>query len=49
LPLHKRPFGGMGVHVTRQIMDTMRYRVTAAGGNELILTKRAVVARSRKE
>ena len=25
LPLHKRPLGGMGVHVTRQIMDAMRY------------------------
>ena len=49
LPLHKRPLGGMGVHVTRQIMDTMRYRVTPEGGNELTLVKRAIVARSRKE
>ena len=49
LPLHKRPFGGMGVHVTRQIIDAMRYRVTPEGGNELTLVKRAIVARSRKE
>jgi serine/threonine-protein kinase RsbW len=49
LPLHKRPLGGMGVHVTRQIMDTMHYRVTPEGGNELTLVKRAIVARSRKE
>ena len=49
LPLNKRPLGGMGVHVTRQIMDAMRYRVTPAGGNELTLVKRAIVARSRKE
>ena len=49
LPLHKRPLGGMGVHVTRQIMDAIRYRVTPEGGNELTLVKRAIVARSRKE
>ena len=49
LPLHKRPFGGMGVHVTRQLMDVMRYRVTPEGGNELTLVKRAIVAHSRKE
>ena len=49
LPLHKRPLGGMGVHVTRQIMDAMRYRVTPTGGNELTLVKRTIVARRRKE
>jgi serine/threonine-protein kinase RsbW len=48
-PQHKRPLGGMGVHVTRQIMDSMHYRVTPEGGNELTLVKRAIVARSRKE
>ena len=49
LPLHKRPLGGMGVHVARELMDDIRYRVTPAGGNELLLVKRAVVAASRKE
>jgi serine/threonine-protein kinase RsbW len=49
LPLHKRSFGGMGVHVTRQIMDAMRYRVTPEGGNELTLVKRAIVPNTRKE
>jgi serine/threonine-protein kinase RsbW len=49
LPLHKRPLGGMGVHVTRQIVDAMRYRVTPEGGNELTLVKRAIVARKGKE
>ena len=49
LPLHKRPLGGMGVHVTRELMDDIRYRVTAGGGNELILVKRAVVADRHKE
>ena len=49
LPLHKRPLGGMGVHVTRELMDAMRYRVTPEGGNELTLVKRAIDAPSRKE
>jgi serine/threonine-protein kinase RsbW len=49
LPLHKRPLGGMGVHVTRQIMDAIRYRVTPEGGNELILVKRAIGAPRGKE
>ena len=49
LPLHKRPLGGMGLHVTRQIMDSMRYRVTPEGGNELMLVKQAIVAGNRKE
>jgi serine/threonine-protein kinase RsbW len=49
LPLHKRPLGGMGLHVTRQIMDAMRYRVTPEGGNELTLVKQAIVAGRRKE
>jgi serine/threonine-protein kinase RsbW len=49
LPLHKRPIGGMGVHVTRQIMDAMRYRVTPEGGNELTLVKRAIALGRGKE
>jgi len=49
LPLHRRPIGGMGVHVTRQIMDSMRYHVTPEGGNELTLVKQAIVAHSCKE
>jgi len=49
LPLHKRPLGGMGIHVTRQIMDAIRYRVSPEGGNELTLVKRVLVARNSKE
>jgi serine/threonine-protein kinase RsbW len=49
LPLHKRPLGGMGIHVIRELMDAIRYRVTPEGGNELTLVKRAIVAASRKE
>jgi serine/threonine-protein kinase RsbW len=49
LPLHKRPFGGMGIHVTRQMMDDIRHRALPQGGNELTLVKRGIVATSRKE
>jgi serine/threonine-protein kinase RsbW len=49
LSLHTRPLGGMGVHVTRQVVDAMHYRVTPEGGNELTLVKQAIVAQSRKE
>jgi serine/threonine-protein kinase RsbW len=49
LPLDKRSLGGMGIHCTRQLVDTMRYHVTLEGGNELILVKRGTVARSPKE
>jgi anti-sigma regulatory factor (Ser/Thr protein kinase) len=49
LPLQKRPLGGVGIHVTRQLMDAMHYRVSPQGGNELTLVKRGIVASSSKE
>jgi anti-sigma regulatory factor (Ser/Thr protein kinase) len=49
LPLHKRPLGGMGIHVTRQMMDDIRHRALPQGGNELTLVKRGIVATRRKE
>jgi serine/threonine-protein kinase RsbW len=49
LPLHKRPFGGMGIHLTKQLMDDMIYRVMPHGGNELTLVKRCDVEASPKE
>lgn len=39
LPLAQRPPGGLGIHLIRQLMDEVSYRVTAAGGNELTLIK----------
>jgi anti-sigma regulatory factor (Ser/Thr protein kinase) len=43
LPLHRRPLGGMGVHLARNLMDAMTYRMTPAGENELTIVKRQVV------
>jgi len=39
VPLEKRPVGGMGVHLMRQLVDKMIYRLTPQGSNELILVK----------
>ena len=41
LPLEKRRFGGLGVFLARQFVDSMTYRVTSEGGNELTLRKKA--------
>ena len=40
LPLEQRPYGGMGMHLIRQLVDTVTYRFTPQGENELILAKR---------
>ena len=40
LPLEKRPLGGMGIYLARQLMDEMTHRVTSQGGNELTLVKK---------
>jgi serine/threonine-protein kinase RsbW len=49
LPLEKRSLGGMGIYVTRQLIDTMRYHTTSQGSNELTLVKRGAVADNPKE
>ncbi len=40
LPLEKRRVGGLGIHLTRQFTDSMTYRMTSEGGNELTLRKK---------
>lgn len=37
LPLYKRRFGGMGIHLTRQVTRRFEYRTSPTGGNELYL------------
>ena len=39
LPLEQRPLGGMGIFLTRRLMDKVSYRVTRENGNELTLIK----------
>jgi serine/threonine-protein kinase RsbW len=40
LPLGRRPLGGMGVHMMRQLTDELIQRTTTDGRNELILIKK---------
>jgi anti-sigma regulatory factor (Ser/Thr protein kinase) len=40
LPLERRRVGGLGIHLTRQFTDSMTYRMTSEGGNELTLRKK---------
>jgi serine/threonine-protein kinase RsbW len=42
LPLDRRPLGGMGVHMMRQLTDQLSYRTRSDGWNELVLVKRGV-------
>jgi serine/threonine-protein kinase RsbW len=42
LPLEQRPFGGMGVHLLRQLTDQVSYRTRCDGWNELVLVKKGV-------
>jgi anti-sigma regulatory factor (Ser/Thr protein kinase) len=39
LPLDERPIGGVGIHLARQVVDTLSYRRTEQGFNEITLTK----------
>ncbi len=41
LPLDRRPVGGLGVFLTRCLVDAITHRLTSQGGNELTLTKKA--------
>lgn len=40
VPLHKRRFGGMGIHMARQLTDELSYAVPLEGGNEITLVKK---------
>ncbi len=40
LPLEQRAPGGLGIHLARQMTDSMTYRMSPAGGNELTLRKK---------
>jgi anti-sigma regulatory factor (Ser/Thr protein kinase) len=41
LPLERRRFGGLGIHLTRECTDAVIYRVAPDGANELTLLKKA--------
>jgi serine/threonine-protein kinase RsbW len=41
LPLERRRFGGLGIHLSRECTDAVTYRVTPDGANELTFVKKA--------
>jgi anti-sigma B factor antagonist/serine/threonine-protein kinase RsbW len=40
--LHTREPGGLGIYITKQVMDTVTHRLLPQGGNELILVKQRI-------
>jgi serine/threonine-protein kinase RsbW len=40
IPIDQRPFGGMGIHLMREMVDEIHHRPRSQGGNELTLVKR---------
>ena len=43
LPLEKRPFGGLGVYLTKLVSDEVTHQVMPQGGNELTLIKKNAI------
>jgi serine/threonine-protein kinase RsbW len=42
-PLARRPLGKMGIHLVRQLVDSMTYDLTPDGSNQLTLVKRHII------
>jgi serine/threonine-protein kinase RsbW len=42
VPLEARRPGGLGIYLIRRVMDEVCYRRLPGGGNELVMTKRAI-------
>lgn len=49
IPLEERPLGGMGIYLAKEFMDSMSYRYTPQGQNQLTLVKKVHYPESRKE
>jgi serine/threonine-protein kinase RsbW len=47
LPLEKRPLGGLGVYMMKQLVDRVIHRVPSQGGNELTLIKDGILRRRK--
>lgn len=41
--LHEREPGGLGIYITKRVMDTVTHRLLPQGGNELILVKHGIL------
>ncbi len=47
IPFDDRPPGGLGIYLTRKVMDDVQHRVTTAHGNDLTLIKYHIISQSR--
>jgi anti-sigma regulatory factor (Ser/Thr protein kinase) len=45
LPLEQRPLGGLGVYMTKKMMDVFDYQLTENGSNQTTLIKRNAIPR----
>jgi serine/threonine-protein kinase RsbW len=43
IPFDDRPPGGLGIYLTRKVMDEVQHRVTATHGNDLMLVKQHII------
>jgi serine/threonine-protein kinase RsbW len=43
IPFDDRPPGGLGIYLTRKVMDEVQHRVTATHGNDLTLVKQHII------
>jgi serine/threonine-protein kinase RsbW len=46
LPLEHRPLGGMGVHLMRELADSIEHRSRPGGGNEITMRRAARTVRN---
>lgn len=42
-PLKNMPLGGLGLHITKNLVDSLKHRITKSGGNEITIVKKGVV------
>ena len=49
MPFDDQPVGGLGIYLTRKIVDDMTHRVIDHDGNELILIKRHIIMEEPNE
>jgi serine/threonine-protein kinase RsbW len=49
LPFDQRPVGGLGVYLTRTLLDEVTYRATPQGGNELTLVKKGILPNAKEQ
>jgi len=42
-PLDKRPVGGLGLYITKKLMDSLTHQITKTGGNKITMKKQGII------